>query len=113
MAGKSKAAGLVWITATLLVIGALAWLPSQAVAAKEAVPIEGVGYRVDISMADNLKAFAGRRVYLTLDTGTVMVGIVKAVGDHLVHLEKLDGKEYFDALIRIDAIRAMDARFRQ
>ena len=41
MANKSRVAGLVRMTATLLVIGALAWLPSQANAAKEAVPIEG------------------------------------------------------------------------
>jgi hypothetical protein len=41
-----------------------------------------------------------------------MAGVVKEVGDHLVHLEKLDGKEYFDALIRVESINAMDARFR-
>jgi hypothetical protein len=39
--------------------------------------------------------------------------LVKGVGDHLVHLEKLAGKEHFDALIRIDRIDAIDARFRQ
>jgi hypothetical protein len=29
-----------------------------------------------------------------------------------MHLEKLDGKDYFDALLRIDNISAIDTRFR-
>jgi small nuclear ribonucleoprotein (snRNP)-like protein len=74
--------------------------------------IEGIGYNVNSSMTDNLKALTGKVVYISLDSGKTYTGIVKAVGDHLVHVEKLEGKEYFDALISIQNIRAIDTRFR-
>jgi hypothetical protein len=111
MTQRFQNAGFVLVAA--LMFGACVCLPTPAGAAKPVVEIEGVGYNVNVSMADNLKLFVGKKVYLRVDSGAVMGGIVKEVGDHFVHLEKLDGKEYFDALIRIDAIRAMDARFRQ
>ena len=49
---------------------------------------------------------------MTLDSGKTFVGIVKEVGNHLMWLEKLEGKEFFDALIRINSITAIDTRFR-
>lgn len=75
-------------------------------------PIEGVSYNVKTSLADNLKALVGKRVYVTLDSGTTFIGTVKEVGDHLLHLEKLDRKDYFDALIQIKNIIAIDTKFR-
>jgi small nuclear ribonucleoprotein (snRNP)-like protein len=63
-------------------------------------------------MEDNLKALIGKKVYVTLDSGKSFAGYVKEVGDHLMHLEKLDGKDYFDALLRIENINAIDTRFR-
>ncbi len=76
------------------------------------VPIEGIKYDVNFSLEDNLKSFVGKRVYVTLDSGKTFVGIVKEVGNHLIWLEKLEGKEFFDALIRINSITAIDTRFR-
>jgi small nuclear ribonucleoprotein (snRNP)-like protein len=76
------------------------------------VPIEGVSYNVKTSLADNLKTLVGKRVYVTLDSGTTFIGTVKEVGDHLLHLEKLDRKDYFDALIQIKNIIALDTKFR-
>jgi len=64
-------------------------------------------------MAENLKSFIGKTMYFTLDSGKVFIGSVKEVGNHLVHLEKLSGKEYYDALISIESIDAVDSRFRQ
>ena len=95
----------------LALAGLMALGPGVAVSA--AVPVEGVGYSVAASFVDNLRSFVGKRVSLTLDSGAVLTGVVKDVGDHLVHLEKLDGKDYFDALIRVESISAMDARFRE
>jgi small nuclear ribonucleoprotein (snRNP)-like protein len=63
-------------------------------------------------MAENLKSLSGKKVYVTLDSGETLAGFVKEVGDHLMHLEKLDGKDYFDALIRIENINAINTRFR-
>ncbi|MDQ1330996.1 MAG: hypothetical protein QG578_1261 [Thermodesulfobacteriota bacterium] len=76
------------------------------------VSIEGIKYDVNFSLEDNLKLFVGKRVSVTLDSGKTFVGIVKEVGNHLMWLEKLEGKEFFDALIRINSITAIDTRFR-
>ena len=82
-------------------------------AKQEVVAVEGASYNVNAAMADNLKTFVGKTVYITLGSGKVFIGTVKEVGNHLVHLEKLSGKEYFDALISIESIEAIDARFRE
>lgn len=87
-------------------------LSERAAAENKPVNIEGIGYNVNSSMADNLKTLTGKVVYISLDSGKTFTGTVKAVGDQLVHIEKLEGKEYFDALIGIQGIRAIDTRFR-
>ncbi|MBW2250084.1 MAG: hypothetical protein JRF60_05515, partial [Deltaproteobacteria bacterium] len=74
--------------------------------------IKGISYNVNSSLADNLKSLIGKKVYVTLDSGKTFAGLVKEVGNHLMHLEKLDGKDYFDALLRIENISAIDTRFR-
>jgi hypothetical protein len=76
------------------------------------VPLEGMQYNVNASLEDNLKSLAGKRVYVTLDSGKTFTGIVKEVGNHLIWLEKLEGRDFFDALIRINSITAIDAKFR-
>ncbi len=73
---------------------------------------EGVNYNVNSTMADNLKALAGKKVSIHLDSGKTLTGVVKEVGNHLVHLEKLEGKELFDAIVTMTAIEAVDTRFR-
>ena len=88
-------------------------LPAEVDAGATAVPIEGMSYNVNISLADNLKSFVGKRVTVTLSSGSSFTGSVKEVGDHLVHLEELDGKDFFDALIRLENIGAIEARFRE
>ncbi|MCK5341017.1 MAG: hypothetical protein KAJ60_08075 [Desulfobulbaceae bacterium] len=96
-----------------IVFSAVLLLLSNGVEAKQqVVPVEGVGYNVNASMADNLKSLVGKKVYVTIDSGKVISGIVKEIGNHLLHLEKLDGKDYFDALIRLEEIIAIDTRFR-
>jgi hypothetical protein len=67
---------------------------------------------VGASMSENLKGLSGKRVTLYLIGGTTLTGTIKAIGDHFVHLEKLDGKDYFDALVTVDRINAIDTRVR-
>ena len=88
-------------------------VPSMAYAAPEVVPVEGVSFNVNASMTDNLRALHGRHVTLMLDSGSSVSGVVGEVGEHLLHLEKLERKEYFDAAVRIDAIRSVETRFRE
>lgn len=110
MSKQSRSAGLAG--SVLAVLFLMLMLPTTAGAKTELIAVEGVSYNVEASLADNLTALIGKKVYVTLDSGKTLTGFVKAVGDHLLHLEKLAGKDYFDALIRIEDIGAIDTRFR-
>jgi hypothetical protein len=96
----------------LLLIGAFAFTAAVEAKAK-VVDIKGMSYNVNASLEDNLNSLVGKKVYVTLDSGKTLAGFVKKVGNHLVHLEKLDGKDFFDAVIRINSIIAIEARFRE
>ena len=82
-------------------------------AATKIVPIEGMHYTINASMMDNLNALTGKKVTVILDGGKSLTGIVKSVGGHLIHLEKIEHKEFFDSLIRIESIQAIEAPFRK
>ncbi|TNF97899.1 MAG: hypothetical protein EP297_09485 [Gammaproteobacteria bacterium] len=87
--------------------------PALVLAKQNIVAVEGASFTINASMSQNLKSFIGKKVSITLDSGKVFSGTVKDVGDHFLHLEKLDGREYYDALIRIEDIGAFDSRFRK
>lgn len=112
MMKKAKMLSSVGIILAIVFFVGFLMLPAKAEAKAKVVSIEGVSYNVSSSFRDNLNALIGKKVYLTLDSGKTFAGLVKKVGDHLVHLEKLDGKEFFDALIRIEHISTIDTRFR-
>ena len=103
----SRAMVAVLISLVLLVISPV------SNAGTKVVPVQGVNYIINASLMDNLNALAGRKVTLTVDGGKILAGIVKSVGPHLIHLEKIEQKEFFDALIRIDSIQAIEVQFRE
>ena len=109
---KSKMVGSVGLALTILFYITILPVPTEVMAKQQVVAIEGINYNVNSSLADNLKSLKGKKVYVTLDSGKTFTGFVKEVGNHLMHLEKLEGKDYFDALIRIENISAIDTRFR-
>jgi small nuclear ribonucleoprotein (snRNP)-like protein len=111
MRGNIASPKLAGITTGLLLSGALLLLP-DLVRAAGLVELPGLAYDVNTSMADNLKSLIGKKVHVTLANGAALTGQVKAVSSELLHLEKLEEKEYFDALIRIANIGAIDTRFR-
>jgi hypothetical protein len=100
------------ISLAVLFCGLMLIFTPMIQAQPKVVAVEGVNYNANASMADNLKSLTGKRVEITLNSGKAFTGNVKEVGNHLVHLEKLEGKEYFDALILIQDISAIDIRFR-
>jgi hypothetical protein len=113
MRKKAKILGSLGIAVAVLFSTALFTLPKEAVAKPKIVAIEGMSYNVNSSLADNLKSLVGKRVSVTIVSGKTLSGFVKEVGIHLIHLEKLEGKDYFDALIRIENISAIEAMFRK
>ena len=104
---------LISMVVAVIFVGTLFVFPLNVDAKQELSAVEGAAYNVHSSLSENLKTFMGKKVYVTLDCGKVFAGYVKEIGEHLVHLEKLDGKDYFDALIPINRISAIDTRFRQ
>lgn len=112
MMKKSKMVGSAGLVLAILLNVTIFMLPTEATAKTKVVAVEGISYNVNSSLTDNLKSLVGKKVYVTLDSGKTLAGFVKEIGNHLMHLEKLDGKDYFDALIRIENISAIDTRFR-
>ncbi len=111
MSKKCRVTGFPTVTFVLLIAVALFSFPGTATA--KSVAIEGMSYNVNVTMSDNLKLLVGKKVSVSLDSGASFSGIVKKVGNHLLHLEKLEGKDFFDALIRLEDITAIDTRFRE
>lgn len=56
---------------------------------------------------DVLKELTGKIVSVKLDSGGELEGLVVKVGDHLVHISRLSGKDFYDAVVRIDRISAV------
>jgi len=91
---------------------ALFFVLHSAAEARTTVAVEGVKFDVSLSMKDNLKSYVGKDVVVHLRSGKTLQGYVKSVGNDFVHLEKLMGKEFYDALVRIDDISAIEVKFR-
>ena len=79
----------------------------------EVVPIEGISYNTQSDMHTNLSGLVGKRIHLIMVGGNEVSGIVKDVGIQNIHLEKLSGKDFFDALVRIKDISLIEVAFRQ
>lgn len=73
---------------------------------------EPKAFNTGASMADNLKMSAGKTVAVHLRSGEALTGIVESVGANFLHLSQLSGKAFYDALIRIEDISAVDKRVR-
>jgi hypothetical protein len=97
----------------LLTIGLVfAFTPDVRAQQKKVTDLEGVQFNTGASLADNMKAFVGKDVFIHLRSGKTFQGYLKSVGNGLVQLEKLAGREFYDALIRIEDISAVEAKFR-
>ena len=99
------------VLAVILFVAISFYFPAAA-QAKSVVALEGANFNVSSSMKDNLKVYVGKDVLVHLRSGKTFQGYVKSVGDNFVHLEKLSGREFYDALIRIEDISAIEAKFR-
>ena len=60
-----------------------------------------------VTIKDILLENIGKRVILRLETGENLEGTVSKVGDSVVHIAKLSGKDFYDAVVRIERISAV------
>lgn len=98
------------ITAALLcMIASATFLVQSSCSAAETT---GAAPQINLetTLADNLLAFQGKTVSVTLSSGQTIAGVVKNVKNGNLHLEKLVQKEFFDAIIVIDKISAVEIR---
>lgn len=96
----------------LLMVAALLALPTLASAGAQWMPVKDVHFNTQTSLADNLKGLTGKRVELSLASGSSIAGTVESVGAASVHLSKVSGKEAYDALVPLDKVTAVQVRFR-
>jgi hypothetical protein len=89
----------------LAVCAALACAP--AVAGDEAFVL-----KPDQKMGAVLKDLSGKRVTVHLRSGGDVTGKLTVVGDHLVQLSQLANKDFFDAVVAVDAIAAVEVKAR-
>ena len=68
---------------------------------------------MNASLEANLKQLIGKKVTVTLTSGNTMSGYIKALGSQLLHLERLQEKDLFDALLRLQHIISIDTQFRE
>lgn len=76
-----------------------------------------VGDRFRLHTADTIKSSLerqiGQEVGVKLLCGEEMSGTVSKIGDSLIHLSALEGREFYDAAIRLDKISAVIVRVRE
>jgi hypothetical protein len=63
-------------------------------------------------VSEVLKARVGKPVTLHLESGATLTGNVAEVRDQAVVLKGLSGREFSDAIVRLDVIEAIEARAR-
>lgn len=66
----------------------------------------------DYSIKEVLKGQEGKRVTISTASGQEIDGVVTKVGDHLVHISSLTGKEFYDAVVALDRVNAVVFRAR-
>ena len=93
----------------LAMVFGLSFIKAESVAGAEQ---EAVRFNLSASMADNLSMLNGRTVTVYLVSGQTITGTVNDVKGNLLHLVKLSQKDFFDALVAIEHIAAIDTRVR-
>ena len=92
--------------AALLTAAALAWA---------AVPAAAAELRVGGSdtVQSVLSAHKGARVSVRVRSGQELTGVVREVNARVVHLGTLAGREFFDAVVPLEAVDAVIVRTRE
>ena len=95
---------------TLLTTGLLL----ASLAAPVAAPAQDT--KLEVRDADSIKSVlerhVGKRVALVMASGPDLTGTVVKVGERVVHLGELQGREFFDAAVSLDRVSAVVVRVR-
>ncbi len=94
-----KRIGILVIVALILAMVSV----GTAAAAEEARPLPPFGESAKIM----LDASIGRVVTLQLISGQEISGTVTRVGDHVVQLSRVSGRDFYDAVVLLDRVSAV------
>jgi hypothetical protein len=92
----------------LAVAGALLSIDAPLRAEDAKLTVEG-----SAPLRETLKSHVGAKVLLRTVAGEEIGGTVRQVGDSAVHLSELSGREFYDAVIRLDHVSAVIVRARE
>ena len=93
-------------TLAVLAVAALAWTALPVTAAELKVGANDTVQTV-------LSAQKGGRVTLRVRSGQEITGTVREVGSRVVHLGAISGKDFFDAVVPLEAVDAVFVRARE
>jgi hypothetical protein len=72
--------------------------------------------KLEVKSSDTVKSvlerMVGKRVSVVLTSGPELSGVVSSVGDKVVLLTQLTGREFFDGIVNIEQIGAVIVRTR-
>jgi hypothetical protein len=100
------------VIALIMVFGVNSILISQGYSAGEEGTKEVARFDVNTSMVDNLAPLKGKSVTVTLSTGQAITGTVSDVKGNLLHLSRVSQRDFYDALIAVDHIAAIETKVR-
>ena len=103
---------MVTVIALIMIFGVSSFIAPRSFSAGEEGIKEAAAFDVNTSMMENLVTLKGKSVTLTLSSGQTITGIVSDVKGNLLHLAKISQKEFYDALVAIDHITAIETKVR-
>jgi hypothetical protein len=59
------------------------------------------------TIKDVLAENINKRVVLRMEAGENLEGTIAKVGDSVVHISKISGRDFYDAVVRVDKISAV------
>ncbi len=96
-----------WVLIAIVLFSMLAAVPAGSWAEEAAFKL-----KPGETMREVLSEHSGKVLALRLESGEEIEGTVTMVGNSLVQISKLTGKEFYDAVVSIDKISAVRMRTR-
>ena len=87
----------------MLVVSTMAVYAPNVFADEQKYEMKSAATTVKDVLSENIN----KRVIVRMDTGDALEGTVSKVGDSLVHLSKISGRDFYDAVVRMDKISAV------
>jgi len=95
-----------------MIIGVVIIMAGFSLPHSIAVAEEKPEFNPYVGIKENFLVNAGKRISLRTESGDTIDGTIARVGDHNVHISKIAGKDFYDAIVRIDKIESFTFRAR-